>query len=555
MRFTIKSKLVLTFSFIILTLGGVIGLSVERFHSVTSEFAKIVHVDAQDLMFVKGIAENELTIRSMVAEILIGLDEDNPERIPSLQYQIDKRSAELLDEINALAGRMPVEIKTVLEQIALDHTELHELNKKSISFELSGDGTNANLVFHTDAKIVAMRIFSLVDQLRAEFSGSMMNSVDEAETAKLNVTYYSVIAATLVALFGVYAAFMIITSFNRAVRKALALAKRVAQGDLSELAVFKRNDEIGDLLRAQNEMVVRLREIVVQVGETARHVAAGANQMASTSEDLASGAAQQAGTTERVSASVDEMASNISTASNNAKLTDEIARKAAIGATESGKVVAAAVNDMKRIAERIMIVQEIARQTDLLALNAAVEAARAGEHGRGFAVVASEVRKLAENSQKASAEISALSVSTVESAVAAGKVLSELVPDIERTSHLISEISASSNKLAEGSFEINRSIQQLDVVTQGNGAASEEMSSAATELSSQAQALADAVLFFKTADTTGATGKDHTANDKKLDRNSVVSSENSVSAAITNDALLERKTNKAKSESFSFNLD
>ncbi|MFN4102429.1 MAG: methyl-accepting chemotaxis protein, partial [Pararhodobacter sp.] len=170
----------------------------------------------------------------------------------------------------------------------------------------------------------------------------------------------------------------------------------------------------------------------------------------------------------------------------------------------SGEAVDNAVNAMRTIAEKIMVVQEIARQTDLLALNAAVEAARAGEHGRGFAVVASEVRKLAERSQAAAAEISTLSGDTVQAAQTAGEMLSKLVPDIQRTAELVEEISAASREQNAGAAQINTAIQQLDQVTQQNTSAAEEMSATSEELASQAEQLQAAIGYFRLDTRTAA---------------------------------------------------
>jgi methyl-accepting chemotaxis protein len=191
------------------------------------------------------------------------------------------------------------------------------------------------------------------------------------------------------------------------------------------------------------------------------------------------------------------MAATIKQSADNAAQTEKIARQSAADAIASGEAVSNAVVAMQTIADKIMVVQEIARQTDLLALNAAVEAARAGEHGRGFAVVASEVRKLAERSQAAAAEISTLSGTTVKAAQSAGAMLSKLVPDIQRTAELVEEISAASREQNAGASQINTAIQQLDKVTQQNTSAAEEMSATSEELASQAEQLQTAISYFR----------------------------------------------------------
>jgi methyl-accepting chemotaxis protein len=200
---------------------------------------------------------------------------------------------------------------------------------------------------------------------------------------------------------------------------------------------------------------------------------------------------------------MEQMAANIKQNADNAAQTEKIARQSAKDAEMSGEAVTRAVDAMRTIAQKIGIVQEIARQTDLLALNAAVEAARAGEHGKGFAVVASEVRKLAERSQSAAAEISSMSSDTVKAAADAGDMLGRLVPDIRKTAELVSEISAACREQDIGASQINEAIQQLDKVTQQNAGASEQMSATSEELASQAEELQTSIAFFK-VDTAGS---------------------------------------------------
>ena len=274
-----------------------------------------------------------------------------------------------------------------------------------------------------------------------------------------------------------------------------AAAREVAGGNLTvQLAERSANDE---LMRSLSSMVAKLSEVVNNVKNASDNVAAGSQQMSSGSEELSQGASAQAAAAEEASSAMEEMSSNIRQNADNAMQTEKIAVKSAADAQEGGKAVAQTVHAMKEIAGKISIIEEIARQTNLLALNAAIEAARAGEHGKGFAVVASEVRKLAERSQKAAAEISQLSSSSVEVAVKAGDMLTRMLPDIQRTAELVQEISASSREQDSGAEQINKAIQQLDLVIQQNASAAEEMSSTAEELASQSEQLQETIGFFQ----------------------------------------------------------
>ena len=411
------------------------------------------------------------------ADYLAGV-EANAERIPDMQRAMPAADMGLFnaaktaydDMVAAMSKAVAVSIENG------DFFAMQELETAS--------------VLRRDANTILQEMIDRSEQLMDESAIEAQSLYDNSMVLLIGLLVGS-------ALIALVAATWIVVTISRALASAVRLANDVADGNLSASASVKSDDEIRDLIDALNAMTRKLREVVSEVTSATRNVAAGSQEMSATAEQLSQGATEQASSTEEASASMEEMASTIKQSADNASQTEKIARQSAADAIASGEAVTKAVTAMQTIAEKIMVVQEIARQTDLLALNAAVEAARAGEHGRGFAVVASEVRKLAERSQAAAAEISTLSGTTVKAAQSAGEMLGKLVPDIQRTAELVEEISAGSREQNAGAAQINTAIQQLDKVTQQNTSAAEEMSATSEELASQAEQLQAAISYFR----------------------------------------------------------
>ena len=351
----------------------------------------------------------------------------------------------------------------------------------------------------------------LINQIRANIIAATRTRVADADAGSRQAMLISLVLMLAGFICSVIGGMLFSRSISKPLDDCVAMARRVASGDLSGSIVVNSADEIGQLRQALKAMNDSLADIVSQVRAGSDAISVASGEIASGNLDLASRTEQQAATLEETASSMEELTATVRQNADHARQANRLASAAASVAGKGGTVIGQVVHTMgsinassRQIGSIVSVIDGIAFQTNILALNAAVEAARAGAQGRGFAVVAGEVRNLAQRCAGAASEIRLLIGASVDTVAAGGKhveeagnTMQDIVDSIQGLTGIMADMCRAGLEQTAGIEQVNQAVCLMDNVTQQNAALVEQAAAAAAALREQALRLVQTVSVFR----------------------------------------------------------
>lgn len=522
MKLTVRSQLVLSFSIVITFTIIIFLIGLNGSNRLNNQCNELGQVTAFKIKYGASASQKVISIAKDEKNSILSQDLNETKQFIENTKSFRGEFYDQIDKLYSLANSAQKNKIDEIKSIFADYYKLVEVSNE-ISLKATGfyneaqrlDEKDPDKVYLTNegdkysqmaarnsmdkCRPLQLKLNSMLAALVDEIDTELDRAVKETDDIFANIIVLSLGLIAVVLILSTIVAAFIIRNLMRQLggepAEVADIVRKVADGDLS--VSFESSRSRSGVYGAIANMSEHLNKIMTSVISGTNNIASASQQISDTSQQMSQGANEQASAAEEVSSSMEEMSSNIQQNASNAQLTEKISISASQSIEKVKRSSEESAVSIKNIANKIIIINDIAFQTNILALNAAVEAARAGEHGRGFAVVASEVRKLAERSRVAAEEINVLAKTSVKVTEESAKLLNEVIPEIEKTARLVQEISAASMEQFSGTEQINNALQQFNQTTQQNAASSEELATNAEEMASQADQLKELISFFK----------------------------------------------------------